>query len=281
MRLSLFFIFCFLFQVRLYSQAYTWVTSDSTYNITSGMSSATDNAGNLFVTEIYRHVGIRGGMSIVKYDINHNFIWRKNIEGNYIQTYWINTDNLGNIYFAGSFADTIYVNSVLYKTPCKGCPHMLLVKFDPSGNFLWFRRSTGEGAGAAKVATDSQNNVYIAGNIWGNNSANTYFDSIVTQSIAGVAYTYIAKYNSAGKIQWLRQTKGGGASWPNIALKIDASDNIYLAGTFWSWFVAGTYTINAYGTYPDQDAYLAKMDANGNWLWAKNVIGGTGQELFL
>jgi hypothetical protein len=240
------------------------------------MSLATDVFGNLFTAEIYKEPNKRGGISIIKYDVNHNLVWCRNIEGNDIRSYWITTDNLGRIYFTGTFADSIYVNSVLYTSKNS---HMLLVKYDEFGNFLWFRRSTGEGAGAVKVSTDSQNNVYIAGDIYGNFSANTYFDSIVTQSVAGAAYTYIAKYNGEGKILWLRKTYGGGDAGPRIALKIDPSDNIYLAGSFWSWFVAGTYTVNGYGTYPDQDAYLTKMDGNGNWLWAKNVIGGTGQEL--
>ncbi len=113
------------------------------------------------------------------------------------------------------------------------------------------------------IATDADNNVYVVG----------YFEGAVkfgTHALtsAGHGDAYIAKRDAAGVWQWAR--KVGGAGWDAAyAVAVDAG-HVYLAGAFESEAAFGAQTWTANGA---TDLFVAKLDTNGNWVWASRAGG--------
>jgi hypothetical protein len=73
--------------------------------------------------------------------------------------------------------------------------------------------------------------------------------------------------------QWAKSISGTGIA--EVICVITAPDNsIYVAGDFTETVTIGETVLVSAGAY---DAYVAKLDTNGNWLWAVQC-GGTGWE---
>lgn len=264
--------YCILFTQYTFSQTYTWATTDNTYQNSIGKALAMDASGNLFAAETYSNTSMRSGVNIIKYDVNHNVIWKQKIEGKYFSSYFsLATDVLGNVFYAGSFSDSLFINGTF--TTYNGDQNMLLVKFNSLGILQFIKQSIGSVAFGLRVSTDALNNIYVGGIV--NGTAN--FDGTVIN--CPVIYNYIAKYNSNGVIQWVKNGTGNSFAGWGIGMKTDASNNTYLAGTFIGTVNFGGLSITCNGGNPNstQNVYLAKIDASGNWLWARNA-GGNNQD---
>lgn len=128
----------------------------------------------------------------------------------------------------------------------------LLVKRDLTGAIQWQRKLSGvlddQGKG---IAIDSSDNVLVVGH---------------TSTNANVIDAQIAKYNSAGTLQW--QKRIGGSSIDNAyGVSTDASDNLY---------IIGEQASSGAGSY---DCMILKYNSSGTLQWQKS-LGGTGQEDF-
>jgi hypothetical protein len=116
--------------------------------------------------------------------------------------------------------------------------------------------------GATCTAVDNNGNVYVAGNTWGTvDAAHPNFDDT-----AGTADLFVAKYDRAGVLQWIRQFGDNTASVDDFAtaVAIDNSSNVIVAGyTFGSLFAANQ---------GESDYFVMKLDpATGNVTWGLQV----------
>lgn len=118
------------------------------------------------------------------------------------------------------------------------------------------------------VDRDAQGNVYICGEFRG--SAN--FGSNTLNSLGG-ADIFVAKLNAAGNWLWVSQA---GSSTDDVAydIAVDASGNTYITGAYRNGAVFGSTTLTATGS--STNIFVAKLDANGNWLWA--IHAGMGND---
>ncbi len=146
--------------------------------------------------------------------------------------------------------------------------------------------SAGQEYGKA-IATDSSNNVYVAGLF--QNTINVNPDgAAVNMSASGASVdTVIAKYNSNGDYQWSTHISGLGTKVPHGVLA-DSSGNVYVTGYFGqSGAVAGpgnNATFDPTGTIAGRtvssqggfDAYVAKYNTSGVFQWAIG-LGNAGQ----
>jgi hypothetical protein len=123
----------------------------------------------------------------------------------------IRVDNAGNLILCGMFNNTAFFGSNSVTSQQAG--DAFIAKYSTSGQNQWVR-SGGSGGNdvAESVGVDQNNNYYITGFI--NNTA-TF--GTFTVSDNGYGNAFIAKYNSAGTVQWAR---GGGSSSSDIALDI-------------------------------------------------------------
>jgi len=86
--------------------------------------------------------------------------------------------------------------------------------------------------------------------------------------------TFLARYTSAGKLEWAQFFQGSGSEQGD-GVAFDASGNVYLAGEF-----TGSINLGGQAILPsngNSDIFLAKYAPGGAHLWSKNV-GGTGDE---
>lgn len=122
---------------------------------------------------------------------------------------------------------------------------------------------------ASSVTFDSQNNLYVTG----------YFasDSIVFGNItlhsAGVADAYVVKYDPQLNPLWAISI-GGSSDDYGLGITCDSSDRIIVIGNFSSASITlgNTTLVNRGVNTPDM--FIARMDANGNFIWARGEGGG-------
>lgn len=113
--------------------------------------------------------------------------------------------------------------------------------------------STGSSTGK-KICNDGAGNILVAG------TANA------GATICGHALNggdFVAKFSNAGNCLWAKNIPGKIAD-----LAADNSGNVYLAGTFSGAVSFSSATLNSAGM---KDLYLTKLDAAGNFTWAKQA----------
>jgi hypothetical protein len=163
-------------------------------------------------------------------------------------------DPMGNIIIAGTFTGTADFDPGpgTYTLNTTTGTSGFICKLSSTGNFIWavdlplcYLMNTHK--------ADAAGNIYSTGAY----SANS-FD------------TFLWKLDPSGNTIWLK-TFGGSYTDNGVDLAVDGFGNVYHTGVYSSSDMdfdpgAGTYTMA--GT---MDAYLGKLDANGNFLWAKKI----------
>lgn len=137
----------------------------------------------------------------------------------------------------------------------------------------WFWAEAGYGSGmddGTAISYDHNNHVISTGAF--TSTVLTFGSYTLTNS--GDRDVFITKHDLNGNVIWAKSAAGIGFEYPR-AVSCDNLGNIYVVGQYSSPSLAfGTFTINNNGY---SDGFLAKYDANGNFIWAKN-IGSTGYE---
>lgn len=143
---------------------------------------------------------------------------------------------------------------------------------------LWAVRIGGSGDDrCTSVAVDNSGNVYATG--WFAGTVD--FDpgtgtSNLTSS--GSWDIFVTKLNSSGSLVWAKKLGGSNNDVAN-SIAVDASGNVYTTGYFEGTadFDPGTGTYNLTSPGGNSDIFISKLDASGNFVWAKK-IGDTSWE---
>jgi len=206
-----------------------------------GYAVAIDSADNIIVVGYTQSDGAGGNdFLIAKYNSAGALQWDRTLGG-----------TGGDIGYAVAIdsADNIIV--VGY-TISDGDRDLLIAKYNSAGTLQWNRTlgGTGRDAGSA-VAIDSADNIIVAG--------------FTASDGAGGSDVLIAKYNSAGALQWNRTLGGTGSDIGN-AVAIDSADNIIVVGYTQSDGAGGN------------DVLIAKYNSAGALQWNR-TLGGTGSDI--
>lgn len=126
------------------------------------------------------------------------------------------------------------------------------------------------------IARDNSGNIYSTGVFWGTVDFDPSSSSF-TRTSNGHYDVFIQKMNPAGNIIWAKSF-GGSAMDRSTSITIDHVGNIYTIGSFvgTSDFDPGPSQFNLTSA-GSTDMFIQKLDATGNFLWAKRV-GGTVQD---
>jgi len=218
---------------------------------------------------------------IAKLDLSGNAIWIKsstytgstNIQSQHrigTQPKGLAIDNNGNVYVAGFFfsPSTTFGTQTLTKTGSSGSANLYIAKYDLNGDFAWaLKPTTSAHTAVSDLKIDSQNNIYLMGNISG--SSITFGTNTI--NFPANSGTFIVKYTVTGTVSWLKGGKISSDAQPTIGLgmnyfhkmHIDNNDNIHVAGVFSKYINFGNnYTFeNADWT---SNMFSIKFDTNGN-----------------
>ena len=143
--------------------------------------------------------------------------------------------------------------------------------FAQKPGWLWARSAGGMGRDIANsVSADASGNSYMAGAFVDPSIAFGFY----TLTNSGYADGFLVKYATGGNVLWAK--KAGGTDFDFLyCVASDASGNSFVTGFFYSPTVvldSDTLTNSSKGTC---DMLIAKYDANGNVLWAKNANGAS------
>lgn len=191
----------------------------------------------------------------------------------------MSVDLSGNVYTAGVFGGTVDFDPgpATLNIASVGSTDAFITKLDPSGNLIWAKTFGGYLTFVYGITTDVSGNLYITGSFQDTSDfdpgANTY--NLIS---AGSWDTYIAKWDAAGNFLWAKRVGGGGANDAGNDVAVDIIGNVHIAGIFNQTVDfdpgPGTSNITAAGS---TDSFILKLDASGNFIWAKSV-GGTSSE---
>lgn len=263
---------------------------------------AVDGAGNVYIAggfvggdfdpgpgafELHATGRLNGDVFVAKLDTFGGFLWARAMGGAGEDTAnGVAVDGTGNVYTVGSFEgiadfDPGPARSNLVSVPPTiypfGYPDAFISKLDPQGNFLWARALGGPDSDQAlDVALDGEGNVHTVG----------YFGLVADfdpsplgvaplVSNDGAGRAFVSKLDSDGNYVWARA--GGGDAFDNsdASIAVDGAGNTFSVGRFCGEhdFDPGKPTFNL-GGEDDCLAFIWKLDASGNFAWARALFGG-------
>lgn len=206
----------------------------------------------------------------LKLDSSGAVTWAKNFGGIGAWAYGqsVTVDENDNIYIGGTFSGANLTTPFVSKV---GNQDAFAFKLDSSGAITWAKSFGGSGASAygQSITVDGNGNVYAGGYLSGAN--------LTTPAVSKIGYYdgFTFKLDSSGAVVW---AKSFGAMTPGgspviYATTRDGAGNIYLTGSFGGrTLTLGSVTLTGIGY---SDVFVAKLDATGTVLWAKN-FGGSG-----
>ena len=193
----------------------------------------------------------------------------------------ITVDNNDNIITFGEFSGTSDFDpgAGTFNLTSNGLIDLYITKLDALGNFVWGKRIGGTSEDKAfGLCVDQNNNIYISGMFQGTAD----FDPGVgtfTMTSTGMDDAYICKLDPSGNLVWAKQFTDLQADLAT-EIRVDNLGNVYTCGSFYGTtdFDPGpsTFTIATLG---GQDCFISKLDASGNFIWAK-AIGANGFQQF-
>lgn len=143
----------------------------------------------------------------------------------------------------------------------------------------WVKQIGGDAGNVAyAVAVDLLGNVCTAGGLAGTADFDPGAGVFnLSSSAIYIGDIFVSKLDANGHFLWAGKMGGPGDDFAN-AIAIDASGNIYTTGQYSGTadFDPGTgvFNLSAVGSI---DVFISKLDANGNFVWAKS-IGGSAVE---
>lgn len=203
------------------------------------------------------------------------FDWAFSIGGtHYDATYAVAVDGEGNVYVTGNFRNSADFDpgpgSTILTAMGTGTD-IYLTKYDRNGSYVW-AISIGSGTrdnGGHSIALDKSNNIYIIGSF----SGTADFDPGrgVANLSSGIRTMFIAKYNSNGNYLWAKNVETTGEIYGK-SVAVDGNGNAYITGSFMYTVDfdpgPGLAILSTSGTYNDFDAFIAKYNNNGDYVWA-------------
>lgn len=213
---------------------------------------------------------------ISKLDASGNFVWVKQMGGTGADVGTaITMDAGGNIYVTGTFQETANfdTSSNTYSLTSAGGEDIFIAKLNPAGNIVWIKQMGGTDSDySGAIALDDAGNIYTTGNF---NDVVDFDPGSGTSNLtsAGTIDVFVSKLSNSGNFIWAKQMGGSGMDYAN-SITVDASNNIYVTGVFNSIsdfnMGSGSYTLTSYG---NDDIFIAKLNATGNFVWAKQMGG--------
>lgn len=210
---------------------------------------------------------------------NPTYEWTKTYGGNISdQGRKICTDASGSVYVVGVFMETVDLNPGIGvdNRLSNGAMDVFVQKFDVNGNLVWVKTFGGTGDDIVNgFSIDVNDNVYLTG---------YFMDTVDFDPGPGIDDhisngnhdMFVLKLGSNGNFIWAKTFGGMSEDYANGIVIDSLSGEVIVTGEF-------SYTVDfdpnngldehtsVNGSF---DVFVQKLDANGNFIWAK-TFGGT------
>ncbi len=214
---------------------------------------------------------------ISKLDSDGNYVWAKRIGGNSGDVgSSLAIDSLDNVYTTGLFNGTVDFDpgALVANLTSVGSNSIYISKIDSDGNYVWAKSIGHSSYSLPFVAIDSYTNIYTIGGF----SGTVDFDpgaGVANITSVGGDDVFISKLDSDGNYVWAK-TLGGEVDDVASSLVVDSLDNVYTTGLFNGTvdFDPGALVANLTST-GSNNIYISKLDSDGNYVWAKSIIGNS------
>lgn len=143
----------------------------------------------------------------------------------------------------------------------------------------WAKQNTGSNDNVVNdMAMDTAGNLYLTGYFTDTVDFDPGPDTLALIS-RGDKDVFVQKLSPAGDLVWVKQMGGTGAD-VGMAIAVDLAGNVYTAGSFVGVvdFNPGSATNNQTSAGGSQDAFVQKLNAAGNYVWAYK-IGNTNVDI--
>lgn len=234
---------------------------------------------------------------ISKFDSNGNFIWAKQFgDSAFIdEASTMGIDSLGNLYLTGSFLGSVDFDpgSGTFELTSQGLDRdIFILKLDSDGNFVWAKQIGGPfhfffptPAHAAAIAVDAAGNQYLTGYFDGTIDFDPDpVDTFSMTSQVNSSDIFVCKLTTDGALVWAKQFKGNQGHFGGVGydIAVNTLGEVYTTGTIGGNmdFDPGTAIFYLAPSTPNHtESYLSKLDANGNFSWARTMGPGEGSAL--
>ena len=253
----------------------------------SAMALAVDSTGAAYVAGFTASYNLITANPEQNFNAGSNdiFIARLNAAGNaliyctYIggkgddRAYAIAIDANGLAYLAGSTTSPNFPLRSPLQLKIAGAKNAFVLKLNAMGNSLVFSTYLGGNGSdtAYGIALDASGNAYVAGD-----TTSVSFPPAGKQlGTRGGQDAFVAKLSSDGSRLIYNTSLGGVSDDHGAAIALDASGDAYVTGSTWSTdfpVVSASQT----GLAGGQDAFVAKLAADGSSLLFSTFLGGTG-----
>lgn len=293
-----------------FGQTFQWAKQIGSAGWDEGTSIKTDNNNNVYIAGVFigtvdfdpgagvfnlTSVGEKDAF-ICKLDAAGNFLWAKQFGDSAFvdDKSALAIDTSGNLYITGSFLGTADFDpgpGTFYLTSIGSDRDIFVQKLDADGNFIWAKQMgapyvplSPTPAHSSAIAVDAGGNIYITG----------YFDGTVdfdphpatTFSMTTHRNTsdiFICKLDTDGHFIWARQFSGTqGQGGVGYAIAVDRDGNVYSTGTIGGSVDfdpgPGTFYLTTSAAF-QTEIYVSKLDAAGNFAWAKAMGPGQGSAI--
>ncbi|HYV90473.1 MAG TPA: T9SS type A sorting domain-containing protein [Chitinophagales bacterium] len=249
-----------------------WVTAEANDHA-YGKSICLDHSGNIYVIGWMDSTVMFGGtlltllgkydMILSKYNSSGQLLWVKKFGGSKgDKGVAIVRDHHDNLYFAGYFSGTAQFGNFTVHA-VNDSSDVFLAKCDTAGTIQWVEQAGG-------ILQDQANSICV------NESGDIFVSGAfqLTSAFANLSVTshgeedfFIAKYDSAGTIQWVQTA---GTPYPDHGFSVcaDAAGNSYVAGNFQGSITFGNFDLSGF----DKDLFVASYSPLGICRWAKQIV---------
>lgn len=277
-----------------------WARSfEGVYDVSNAFAVTTDDNGNVIISGSFTGTidfdpgpgifnlndAVVGSTFVVKLDSNGNFVWVKTFKDGHNAR--VQADDNGGLYIGFT---TTGMNGSIDLDPgtgvalvtVNGSITLLMCKLDASGNYVWGRSAAGFVDRFKYFSLDQNGHLYITGGFIGIQD----FDPGPGVYNLAAAYTcsnmFVSKWDTAGNFIWARSMGGQTGTQTYVfgtSVKVDVLGNVVIGGHFTNTadFDPGFGVSNLTATYTfpglGLDMHVTKLDASGNFLWAKGMGG--------
>ncbi len=284
----------FLFTSRLYAQDFVWAIQQSGNDNEAVNQVAEDAAGNIYETgNFWGTVDFKYGPGtynltsngltdnfICKLSPAGEFIWARKTGGTgYDNSVRLCVDANNNLHTGGKFQATVDFDpsGATYNLISAGIDDAFIASYSTDGDLLWAAKFGSTGYDYLEGLVTMNGYLYATGYFQGT----VDFDpgpGTYNLTATGPDAAFFLKLDTDGNFIWAKSISGT-SSIISFDIDVDTSGNVYAGGEWWSTcdFDPGTGTQTKTATNFSADAFLLKLDADGNFEWV-DVFKGTGDE---